>query len=312
MIIDIETLFNNVLLLLLMLIPGFAMSALLKGEKAFAAGLSKLVLYVATPAMLVSPFIRNFEREMLGGLVATFLLAILGMFLFFLVAFIIGGEEKVKRTLQFAIVFSNAGYMGIPLIEMLLGGEAVIYATVYNVAFNLLLWTLGCFIYTRSSKYMQPRKLLTNPVIIAMVIAAVLFFTPANGYVPKTAISAIDMLKGLVAPLSMMVVGYHAASANYKKELLRLSLWGTIALRLLVCPAVAFLMLKAASVLGIYTNTTVATVVLIASATPTATATSMFAEMFDGDTELSGVLIPVCTILSLASMPLMAMLLKLY
>ncbi|MBQ8549820.1 MAG: AEC family transporter [Clostridia bacterium] len=312
MLIDIGTLFSNVLLLMLMLIPGVIMSRILHGEKSFANGLSKLVLYIATPAMMISPFIREFEKKLLGDIVVTFLLAMGVMIAFFLVTFIIGGEEKVKRTLQFSVVFANAGYMGIPLIELLLGTKAVIFATVFNVAFNLLMWTLGCFIYTRDAKYMRPAKIVKNPVIIAMAVGLLLFFTPANRYVPEVAVSAIDMLKGLVAPLSMMVVGFHAASANYKKVLSRGNMWFTLALRHLLCPALVFLVLKALAVTDIYTNTVVATVVFIAAATPSATSTSMFAEMFDGDTEVSGVLVPISTLLSLFSMPLTALLLKLY
>ncbi len=312
MIINIETLFNNVLLLMLMLIPGVIMAKLMRGDKNFANGLSKLVLYIATPAMMISPFIREFEKEMLGGIIASAALTAAAMLLFFLASFLICGEQRVKRTLQFSIIFSNAGYMGIPLIERLLGAEAVIYATAANVTFNLLLWTLGCFVYTRDTKYMRPMKIATNPVIISMAVGLIIFFTPASRYVPDVAGSAIDMLKGLVAPLSMMVVGYHAANANYKNVLSRGSLWFSVALRLLVCPAITFALLKALSITGIYSNAVVATVVFIAAATPSATATSMFAEMFDGDTEVSGVLVPTSTVLSLASMPLMAMLLKLY
>ncbi len=312
MLIDIGMLFNNVLLLMLMLVPGFIMSRMLGGDKGFATGLSKMVLYIATPAMMISPFIREFEREMLGGIIASFLIAAAAMFLFFFATWLIGGEERVKRTLQFSVVFSNAGYMGIPLIERLLGSSAAIYATVFNVAFNLLMWTLGCYIYTRDAKCMRPKKILTNPVIIAMAAGLILFFTPANRYIPEVAISAVDMLKGLVAPVSMMVVGYHAANANYKRVLSRGNLWFAIALRLLICPAITFALLKALSVTGVYTSATVATVVFIAAATPAATATSMFAEMFDGDTEVSGVLVPICTVLSLATMPLTALLLKLY
>ena len=68
----------------------------------------------------------------------------------------------------------------------------------------------------------------------------------------------------------------------------------------------------ALSLCGIYTDKVIATVIFIAASTPAAAATSMFAEMFDGDTKLSGVLVPLSTILSLGTMPLTALLLKLY
>ncbi len=312
MLIDVQILFESVLLLLLMLIPGIILNKMMKGDKSFVGGLSKLVLYIAAPAMMISPFIREFDKEMLGEIIVTFFGGLVMLLIFYAVSMIIWGEEKVKRTLRFSIVFSNAGYMGIPLIEYLLGGEAVIYATVFNVAFNFLTWTLGCYIYTGDIKYMRPKKIITNPVVISMIVGLIIFFTPANRYIPETVASAIEMVKGLVAPISMMVVGYHAASANYKRVLSRGSLWLSFFLRLIVCPLLTFLVFKGLSVAGIFTSATVTTVMLIASATPSATATSMFAEMFSGDTEISGVAVPISTVLSLATMPLVAMVLNLY
>ncbi len=312
MLIDIETLFNNVLILLLMLIPGAIMSRILKGDRLFSAGISKLVLYIASPAMIIAPFISSYKGEMLEGIVWTFLFSFFSHLLFYFVAHLILGEEKMKRTLRFAVVFSNAGYMGIPLIESLLGAEATIYATAYNVTFNIFLWTLGCFIYTRDKKFMRPKKILTTPVIIACFIGLLLFFTPASDYVPTVAVQAVNMLKSLVAPLSMLVVGYQAATADYKKIFANGRMWLATALRLIACPAAIFAVMKLAAALGIYQSATVATVVLIASATPAATSTSMFAEMFDGDAPLSGVAVPLTTVLSLITMPAVALLLKLY
>ncbi len=312
--IDIMTLFKQVLLLVMMLIPGVIMCRLKFGGKDFAKGIANLVLYIAQPAMIVHPFIRNFEKRLLGGILGVLVFSFIAHFLFLGIAMLLFGktEEQKKNVLRFAILFSNSGYMGIPLIEALLGGEAAIYATVFNVAFHFFVWSVGCYIYTGDKKYISPRKMLLNPATISVYIGVLIFILPINTLIPEVAVSAAEMLKNLVAPLSMLLVGYHMANADFKGRINSGDLWLSIFTRLIVCPAAVFILIKLVQLAGIYDNYSVATVVLLASATPAATATSMFAEKFDGDTATSGVLVPLSTICAVATMPLMALLLKLY
>ena len=218
----------------------------------------------------------------------------------------------MAHVLRFSIVFSNAGYMGIPLIEAVLGSEAAIYATVYCVSFNVFLWSLGSYIYTGNSQYIKPKKIFINPSMLAIYAALIIFFLPIDGFIPSVLVSVIDMLKSLVAPLSMIIVGFHMAGADLKGLMKSGALWCGVLTRLLLCPAVIFAVMKVVSLIGIYHNEMAATVVLIASSTPAATATSMFAEKFSGDTETAGAVVPISTVLAVASMPLCALLLKLY
>ena len=314
MIIEISTLFQQVLLLITMLVPGFLIYKLHFGGKDFAKGLTNLVLYIAQPAMIISPFIRDFDKKLLPGIIGVLIFTFLAHLMFFGISMLLFKKTRndLRSVLRFAIVFSNSGYMGIPLIEALLGSEAAIYATVYNIAFHFFVWSVGCFIYSGEKKYFSINKIFVNPAVISVYIGLLIFFLPINDFIPDVVVSATDMLKGLVAPLSMMLVGFHMASADFKGVIKEKGIWGSIFVRLIVCPAVVFLVMKLVQIMGIYDNTVAATVILIASATPAATATSMFAEKFDGDTRSSGVLVPLCTILAVVSMPLVALLLKLY
>ena len=311
--IDVETLFNQVLLLVLMLIPGVILSKCRFADEKFAKGLANLVLYIAQPAMIISPFIRDFDKSLLSGILGVLVFSFTAHLMFFGIAMLLfkRTETAARNVLRFAIVFSNAGYMGIPLIEALLGSEAAVYATVYNISFQFFIWSFGCFIYSGDKSYISPKKMLLNPASISIYIGLLLFLLPINSFVPVVAVSALDMLKGLVAPLSMILVGYHMASADYSGVFKNMKMWVSIVMRLLVCPAIIFSVMKLSQVLGIYDNFTAIKVVLITSATPAATATSMFAEKFDGDTKLSGVIVPVCTVCSVVTMPAVSLLLNL-
>lgn len=314
MVVNVGALFMQVLLLAMMLVPGVLIRKMRWGDDGFAKGISNLILYAAQLALIISPFIRAYDKSLLSGIIGVFFISFFAHILFYIVAVLLipGANSKLKQVLRFGIVFSNAGYMGIPLIEAVLGSEAAIYATIYNISFNLFMWSLGRYIYTCDRKYVSPLKMFINPAAVAVYIGLVIFFLPIETYIPPVIISAIDMLKGLVAPLSMILVGYHMAGANFKNLFKSGSLFFAIFIRLIVCPVVLFLLLKLLSVTGIYHNVTAVTVALLAASTPAATSTSMLAEKHDGDTETSGMLVPVSTVLAVITMPLVALLLNLY
>lgn len=311
---NIYGLFVQVLTCILMLIPGIILYKMRKGDEGTVKGLSTLILYFAQPAMIIYPFVRPFDKKILSGMAGVFVFSFaLQMLCFVVTRFMFKRcQEKMARVLRFAIVFGNVGYMGIPLVEAVLGTEAAIYATVYSVTFNMLLWSVGSFILTKDVKYISPKKIFINPSIIAVYIATLIFFLSLESRVPEVAVNVLKMLKGLVAPVSMIIVGYHMAGADFARVIKNKSLWASVTVRLVFCPVIMFCFLKAVSAMGIYHNEMAATVLIIASSTPAATALSMLAERFDGDTKTSGVLIPLTTVLSVATMPLCLLLMNLY
>ena len=311
--ISIFTLFKQVLLLILMLIPGAIMFKMHFGDEKFAKGLTNLILYIAQPAMIIAPYIRDFDKRLMSGIVGVAIFSFIAHLLFYLIAVLSFKKVQInkRKVLRFAVLFSNSGYMGIPLIEALLGSDAAIYATVYNIGFNFFVWSLGCYIYTDDKSYVSPKKMFINPATISIYVGLLIFFLPVNRFLPSVVISSVDMLKALVAPLSMMLVGFHMASADFKGVFKDWDIWRCILLRLFVCPAAIFALMKLADVTGIYSNAVAVTVVLLCSATPSATSVNIFAEKFDCDTRTSGKIVPISTICALASMPITALLLKL-
>ena len=113
----------------------------------------------------------------------------------------------------------------------------------------------------------------------------------------------------MVAPISMLIIGLQLANIDLKGIFKDAAMYKYLVLRMLLIPAMVWGVLKCASLLG-YSDPTVMTVILICSATPAATATSMFAEIFDGNSTYSSKIVSVSTILSLLTMPLVALLLN--
>lgn len=310
--IDTAKLFSSVLLLFILIIPGFLLrKAKLAGDY-LPKGFTNVILYVTQPALIMVAFIRPYDAQVmktaLGVLIFSFLLH--GVWFALSLLFFRKCEEKLKRVYRFGSIFANAGYMGIPLIMALLGDDAAIFASVYIVGFNFYCWSVGCLIYSGDKSYVSPRKMFLNPATIPTYIGLLFFLLPIDAFVPDVVVNALETLRGTVAPMSMMLVGMLLADMKLKGAFKDINFFISLALKLILFPVIAWLFIKGADMSGIYSDATCAIVVLVCAATPSAAATSMFAEKFDGDSVTASKFVSISTILSLITIPLVSLLLQ--
>ena len=324
---DIMELISNVAILFLMMIPGIILKKCKMVSDGFGKGISNLVLYIAQPALIFLAYVRDYEESVLVNSLWVLGLSLVAHIIFSAVSLVMykKAPDSARRMLRFATIFSNAAFMGIPLIAAVLKNEsAVIYASVYNITFNMFLWTLGVYICTKdkdmdkdgdvdetdvkiAKKHSEAsfKKALLHPVTIAAALGLVFFFTPLNTYLEKADIimEGLTMLKNLVAPLSMVVIGLRLADINFKGFFRDKNLYVFLALRHLILPlAVAFIMRLLMLAVPI-DNDVFFSIVIMASA-PAASSATMFAEKYDCDAAYVSKLVSLSTILSIATMPL--------
>ena len=67
--------------------------------------------------------------------------------------------------------------------------------------------------------------------------------------------------------------------------------------------------MKVLSIFGIFTDPAVMAIVLILSSTPAAANTTIFAELYNGDSAYAGKLVALSTVISVVTMPIVALLL---
>ncbi len=321
--VDISVLFISVFTLFLFMIPGFILRKLNLIDGSFSKNLSLLVLYVAQIALLIHSYVIEFKTEVLSGILQVFVVSFLIHSILYLIARSLfkKAPERSKKVLQFGLIFSNAGYMGIPVINDVLGPEFAIYATIYVIWFNIFAFSLGRLIYTGDKKYMSIKEAIINPAVIPIIIGFVIFITGAGTWVQnvitqdtvtgtfiKVIYDVMTVLKNMVAPSTMLVIGARLADIDFKGIFKDKYMYPFVALRLLVLPAIIFVMLKALNLLNLIDVTSMS-VLLILSSTPAAALTSMFAELYDGDSPYAGKLVAITTVLSVVTMPIVALLL---
>lgn len=267
---------------------------------------SKLIVKVALPAIIISGMIIPLTPEKLYKAMYILILSIATYGLAYSVAVISSKllvENKSERGIySFALVFSNAGFMGYPVLEAMFGKEAIFYAAVYNMTFNILLFTLGIKLLDRgkNEKNKFHFKLLINPGIIASIIGFILFTTQLP--LPKFLIGAINSAGSLCTPLSMITIGAMLSNLPLKKMLTGVKVYEFSFIRLAVLPILTLLLLK--NVLRIEDAWLIAVPVIIAGM-PVATNAAMMAQEYENNPEIASQTILVSTLFSCITIPLL-------
>ena len=322
--VKVSLLFISVLTLFCFMIPGFILRKTKLADNGFAKVLSIITLYVAQVALIIHGFLVEFNVAVLKGICLVFIFSFLAHIIFYFAAKCMfrRAEDRLKKVLRFGVIFSNAGYMGIPVISDVFGSDYVIYATVYIVSFNIFAYSLGRLIYTNDKKYISVKKIFINPAVVPIGIGLVIFLTGGGGWFQShlsdsgilgeglsLIYNILTVLKNMVAPASMMVIGAKLADINFKGIFKDKYLYPFILIRLFLFPAIMWAIMRICLVFGIIDSTSMAIVLILAS-TPAAALTSMFAELYDCDAVYAGKLVAITTVLSVASMPIVALLLQ--
>jgi malate permease and related proteins len=297
-----DALTNQVLILFLLIFVGFIARKknLLNNE--ITAGLTNLLLTIIVPFTIITSFNLKFSPSILHNAIILFWCAVLAHVFSALLSLVLffkyhGPDRKI---LKFATIFSNTGFMGLPVLGSLFGPMGIFYGSIYVATFNIFVWTLGVMIFTGKEE-LKILKALTNPSLIAVLLGFLLFFFSIQ--LPIPIYQTLDMIGGMNTPLSMIVIGSMLAGIKLKELFAGLPVYYGSTVRLLIVPlAVAFLL----KLLGIQEH--LLKICIVSTAMPVATMTAIFAEKYNGNTLLASRLIFISTALSLLTIPLILLL----
>ena len=296
-------LIEKMALLVMLLALGYLCARLKLVGPEFNKGLSKLVINVFLAGMILSSVI-NKKLEMTGGDVA---FGLLMMTLSMLICVGIGwlsptllrikdGDKGMYRILA---AFMNNGFVGFPLVAAVYGENAVFFASLSNIPFNLLLYTAGVMLLQKGDKNTKfSIKSVINVPIVATLIAVVIFAFEIP--MPKLVDDVADTLSAATVPLSMMCVGLSLGSVSLKEALLQPRLYGISLVRLLICPLAVWLVLRI-----FITNPVILGTIVILSACPSAIICTILGIQYGRDGVESSEAIFISTMLSMITIPLL-------
>lgn len=271
--------------------------------------LTNLVLYFLSPLVIIKAFLAPFSVTRLKifcltlvGVVITYLVTILLAKL----AFAKVKDANLRRIATYGSIYSNNGFMGIPLAQALFGSTGVFYGVVSMVGFNAFTWTHGVAMFKKQSAAPLTRlkRVLANPNLIAITLGIVIFTVQIP--VPSMLTSFLDHASAAFTPLSMIIIGSNLAGMCRADLKVPPVLGATILLRNLVFPALTIVILKCLGLTGVPLMTTV-----ILAACPVAGLVVLFTLQAKGDARPATVVMSVSTLLSLVTIPLVFSLLDL-
>ena len=257
--------------------------------------LGSVLLYVVIPTIVLRSLWIDFSYERLFMLFKTFGLALLALIISMLVSKLFFNHDPVAN---FSSSFSNAGFIGIPLVQALMGSDAVFYITGIIMMLNLLQWTYGLVVITGDIEHIHIKRLLKNPVLIAFVVgfAAFLLSLPK----PEIVTTTLNTIAALNTPLAMIVSGVYLAQCKFISLFNDIHLYRVSFVRLLVIPVLTLL----AFALFPASLRECSLAILIAASAPVGANVAIFAAQYNADYTYAVRLVCTTTILSIITVPL--------
>lgn len=263
-------------------------------------GLVNLLLYAVTPCLIIDVFQRPFDAALFGQLAVAFVIAFLAHAAAIMLAYLTVRPGATSRTgvLKLATVFSNAGFMGIPLEQAVLGDKGVFFGIVYVAVFNLIMWSWGVRTMRGGGCAPVGRAMFINPGTVGLAVGLPLFLFSVR--LPEIVATPVSMLAGLNTPLAMLLIGYHLAGARLKETLRLPAAYTAGTVRLLLYP---LLLTGALYPLRAHLDREMMLSLVTAASAPVAAMVAMFAAKYGRDVELGVGLVSGTTLASLLTMP---------
>lgn len=290
--------FNQLMKMLFILILAFICYRIKLLNQEGNRNLSNLLLMIVNPCLIVTTYQTEYNPHLVHGLLLAFVAALGAHLIGILIARI---SIRQNRNVDYAIdrfgsVYSNCGFMGIPLIYSVLGSEGVFYLTAYMTVFNVLSWTHGLALLEGQFSLARLKEGLTSPMVIGTAVGALLFFLQIR--LPEVLLDSMNYVANMNTPLAMIIAGLSVAQADFKKIFGNLQIYRVSILKLIVIPlAVLFFLV------GFKVEYNVAYTILIASACPTATTLTMMAIRFQKNYKYASEIFAFSTVLSLVTIP---------
>jgi len=300
-----------VAILLLTATPGYIFIKKRMISRECIPGLSKILLYVCQSSLVIYTFASTpFSVDMLKNLgifmVATVLIhavMLIGACLILRKRF----SSVSARIAAIATTFANSAFFGIPIIEAVMGegaSELIIYTTVYAMVMNLLGWTAGSAIISKSRKYISVKKLFINPYMISVIIALPLFIFSLR--LPVQLENMVTVLGKSTTPVSMLIIGMRLATSEVREVFGNVRIYATALVKLVVMPLLAFAVIYFFPLPAEAKQT-----FYIICSCPTASIVLNFSEIIGEGQKDAAASVLLSTILSIATLPLMMLLLPL-
>lgn len=296
---------SSVALFALLAIPGFIFTRKKILTSQQVDGISSVLVNFFWPIMVVDAMVQVQRSDALmqkAGQAAIWTL--IGLVLAAAVAYFVLKAGKINIVpggiFLFAAVFANTGLIGMPLIKLLLGDEALFLASIVELVNDVLIFTVGIWLIQMGCGKERRQSIggILSPGFIGVVVGLVLFLFDIQ--LPDIITQALDMVSGATAPLVLFLVGAQLGESNIGAMIKDKRAWGLLALRLLIIPALLLLLWRLT--MGELTDT--GRVMILLTAMPAGTCCAMFTRQYGGDWKMATHCVMLTTLFAVITIPI--------
>ena len=266
-------------------------------------GLSALLLNATNPALILSSLGAtggvakgDVSKLLVFGLCFYIMLPIFA----WLIVHLLRIHPSKRSIAQLLIIFSNTGFMAIPILQTLYGDVSVFYSNILNLPFNFLFFSYGVYLMNRETAGASGGKLnwrkFINPGIVASAIALLLYF--CNITLPKVATETFSFLGNMTPPLSMIILGSVLAEYPLSSIFKDLKINLMLIVKQLLLPVIATVLAHL-----VFTDPVITGIITLTFAMPCATMTVMLSKDYKSDTLTASAGVVFTTVLSLITIP---------
>lgn len=299
---DIVVIINQMIQLFLVITLGYILNKLGIFDQTLNRKLTTLLLNVTMPAMILNSVLVNNSDASISKVITIFIVVIIVFTILPVVSYVLVKGIRIPKKQQglymFMTIFSNIGFMGFPVLQSIFGDESVFYAAIFNMVFNLLVFTLGVIImnYGNEKRINISIKSVLTPGVIASMVALVIYFT--NISFPVVISNTCGMIGNITTPIAMLLIGSTLANMPLKEVFNDFRIYPYTIIKQIILPIIAFPILaffiKDTYLLGI---------TFIVVSMPVANSAVLFATEYGGDIKLAAKVVFLTTLVSVASIP---------
>ncbi|WP_235792605.1 AEC family transporter [Virgibacillus salidurans] len=305
-----EGFIQEMLQLYLIAMVGFAVrkTKILNEETNYV--LTQLILYITLPALILFSLNITFSIDLLKDFLWLVLMSAYILLLSIFLAIWMRKRSQLskdkKSVYEGLIIFGNQGYIGYAVIFSIFGEQGIVYLTMFNIVYFILIWTYGIYLFTRDTVAIEWKKIFLNPGVLSTTIGLIFFLLPIS--LPVMLANTLESVGKMTIPLSMILIGSLVANVTYKDIPFLLKnkyLWKSAIAKLLFIP---LLLLPFAAFSIPFSLFAVA---FLVAGMPSAPTMSLYAQKFGGDTLFASLGVLVSSLLCAFSIPLLYFILHL-
>jgi len=296
-----SSILTALLVLFLLMFLGYFLVKFGVVKEAALKHFSNFIFYVTMPALIINSM-SNTESISKDQVITVVLMAFALYGFLIVMAYILPVVLKVNKSYtglyRFMAIFGNVGFVGFPVLKAVLGSEALFYAAIFNIPFNILAFTLGVYFITLDTEHESKIELknFINPGIVATIIGLFIFFTGIE--LPAVVSQTAENLGNITTPLSLIVVGGSLYGVNIKQLITKRIIFIYSIIKLFIIPTLFALVIR---FLGI--DSMIASVAIILASMPIGANSVIISQEYDAHVLEASEAVFISTLLTIISLP---------